>query len=237
MIDLKNQKLFIISPHPDDEVLGCGGLIKRVKEAGGKVYVLFLTVGITMDYSQKGISTGSERLKEIEAVAKYLKYDDYKIAFPGDDFHLTLDQVPLKNIINEIENQSKISLGKIRPTIVATPFHNDYNQDHFACTQAVLAATRPAPDIIKPFQPIVLGYESVPTADWWTSSEHNTNLSITLTEKELNAKLYALKLYKSQIRNSPHPRSISAMKSLAHYRGMHAGVKSAEAYFCYRFVI
>src|SRR4051812_37271375 len=90
MIDLKNQILLVISPHPDDEVLGSGGLIKRIKDEGGKVYVLFLTVGVTVEYSQKGISTESERLKEIEEAAKYLKYDDYRIVFIGEDYHLKL---------------------------------------------------------------------------------------------------------------------------------------------------
>lgn len=39
--------VLIIAPHPDDEVLGCGGMIARLVSNGTKVYVLFLTDGAT----------------------------------------------------------------------------------------------------------------------------------------------------------------------------------------------
>ena len=114
MLNIDRQTLLVMAPHPDDEVLGCGGLIKRIKDNGGKVYVVFLTVGNTKDYSKSGSSTIQERIKEIEKVAKFLKYDDYKIVFPGDEFHLKLDQMPKKDLISEIENGQRISLNKIK---------------------------------------------------------------------------------------------------------------------------
>ncbi len=40
-----NTRLMILSPHPDDESLGAGGLIQRVLEAGGSVKVVFMTNG------------------------------------------------------------------------------------------------------------------------------------------------------------------------------------------------
>ncbi len=237
MLNFKKQTLLIISPHPDDEVLGCGGLIKRVKDEGGKVYVLFLTVGVTLDNSKTGISTGHERVKEIENVAKYLKFDDYRIAFFGDDFHLKLDKIPQKDMMNEIENGIKISLNTIKPTIVTTPIYPDYNQDHRVCTEAVLAATRPAPVDTKPFQKVVLGYESVPTANWWNTNAPNLNFYLSLKDEDLKTKLTALKLYRSQIRNGAHPRSTQSMKNLAHYRGIESGASAAEAFFTYRMIV
>ena len=35
----------MIAPHPDDEVLGAGGLMQRVKSTGGAVRVVYLTDG------------------------------------------------------------------------------------------------------------------------------------------------------------------------------------------------
>lgn len=43
--NFKDETLLVIAPHSDDEVLGCGGLISRVKNDGGKVYVLIFNLG------------------------------------------------------------------------------------------------------------------------------------------------------------------------------------------------
>jgi hypothetical protein len=38
-------RLLVVAPHPDDETLGAGGLIQRVRHAGGAVKVVFMTNG------------------------------------------------------------------------------------------------------------------------------------------------------------------------------------------------
>ena len=88
MINLAKQRLMILAPHLDDEVLGCGGLIHRVKQAGGEVFVLFMTVGTTQDYSQAGVSSAERRRAETEEAAAFFGYDGYHLAFPGEEHHL-----------------------------------------------------------------------------------------------------------------------------------------------------
>jgi N-acetylglucosamine malate deacetylase 1 len=234
MFDLSKQILLVITPHPDDEILGAGGLIKRVKDSGGKVYILFLTVGVTLDYTPTGISTGQERLKEIENVAKFMSYDDYRVVFPGDDYHLKLDRIPLKDIIREIESGKQISLETIKPTVVAMPYLSDYNQDHSAVSRAALAATRPLPEEIKSLQKIILGYESVPTADWWDPIPRHISVYVTLSDNDLETKIKAMEIYTSQVRRGAHPRALQSLKNLAYFRGQQTGVKAAEGYFSYR---
>jgi hypothetical protein len=38
-------RLLVIAPHPDDEVLGAGGLMQRVRSTGGAVRIVYLTDG------------------------------------------------------------------------------------------------------------------------------------------------------------------------------------------------
>lgn len=236
MFSLKNQSLLIIAPHPDDEVLGCGGLIKKIKDNGGKVYVLFLTVGDTQDYRKEGMSTGSERMREIENVAKHMKYDDYRIAFQGNQYHLRLDQLAQLDLMKEFES-GPLSLNKLKPDIVATPYFSDYNQDHRAATMALFGATRPTPDDQKPLTKIILGYESVPTAGWWDPNKQNMNFYLHLTKKELETKMKGLELYTSQVRMGNHPRALASIKKLAAMRGIESGVDAAEAFFIYRLIV
>lgn len=39
------QRVLLLSPHPDDETLCCGGLLQQAQQAGAKVYVAWITAG------------------------------------------------------------------------------------------------------------------------------------------------------------------------------------------------
>jgi len=233
MFEPKKQKLLVIAPHPDDEVLGCGGLIKKIKDAGGKVYVLFLTVGDTRDFSKKGSSTGKERKKEIEKVAKLLKFDNYHLVFEGDDYHLKLDLVGQKTLMGIIERESVVSIEKVKPTIVAYPSPGSYNQDHRIARIATHAALRPSATSDKHVVQMVLSYEE-PADVWRLQNQPEPNLLVPLTKNEFNSKIAALKLYKSQLRPFPNPRSTKAIKALATLRGSQCGQEFAEGFRLYR---
>ena len=234
MLTLKGQKILIIAPHPDDEVLGAGGLIVRAKREGAKVYVLYMTVGTTKDFSKKGISTQDERINEMKKVASFLKLDGYKISLPGNEHHLRLDIVAQKKLIHEIERGEKISLQKIKPTMLITCHTQDYNQDHRAVGHASITATRPQPDGDKSLQRIVLAYEYPPSA--WTDKETLPcpNVFVSIKQKDILAKMKAMKLYRSQLKNKNGALSLRAVKALAQIRGAQCGVEYAEAFFAKR---
>lgn len=236
MLDLKGQRLLIIAPHPDDEVIGCAGLIQKVKKAGGKVFVLFLTVGDTKDFSKNGSSTLAERKKEIKKVSAFLKYDDYDIVFEGEKYHLKLDLLGQKNLMGIIERESSVSIEKIKPSIVAFPSFSSYNQDHRIAAEATFAAVRPSNRGAKHFVPTVLSYEEA--VDFWSVKNKNMpNVFMSISKKEINKKLKALKLYRSQNRPFPNLRSIKTLESLATLRGSQVGTEFAEAYTVYRIAI
>src|SRR5689334_9969241 len=41
----RSERLLVIAPHPDDETLGAGGLIQRVRANDGQVRVVLITAG------------------------------------------------------------------------------------------------------------------------------------------------------------------------------------------------
>ena len=225
-----------MAPHPDDEVVGCGGLISKVKNAGGRVYVLYLAVGDTKDFTKRGISTGNERVKEIEKVVRYLKIDGYDLVFKGNEYHLKLDLLGQKKIMDAIERKSSVSLEKIKPTMICIPPINSYNQDHRIATEAAHASLRPASQDDKHFVKYVLSYEE-PSDSWSMREKIEPNFFIKLSKKDLDAKIEAMNLYKSQARTGYNTRSSKTFKNLANLRGAQTGTEMAEAYLIYRMVV
>ena len=43
---MKNKKILIIAAHPDDEILGCGGAISKLKDEN-HIEILFMTNGVS----------------------------------------------------------------------------------------------------------------------------------------------------------------------------------------------
>ena len=49
----KKDKILVVTSHPDDEVLGCGGLILYAKKIGAKVELLCLGEGVSSRFTKK----------------------------------------------------------------------------------------------------------------------------------------------------------------------------------------
>jgi LmbE family N-acetylglucosaminyl deacetylase len=227
------QSLLVISPHADDESFGCAGTIAKIKKAGGKVYILVMSVGDLKLYNGKeGIVSGKTRESEFAAVAEFLNIDDYDIAFTDAESHLRLDAVPQRDLINIIEKTSSVAMDKINPTIVALPAIS-YNQDHVATFRAGFTACRPHDPTVKSFPDIVLSYDNQ-TLFWNIDyDKFHPNFYVDISEF-LDIKLKALSLHASQLRHSPHHCSIENMELLARTRGHHISVNAAEAFVCHR---
>ena len=58
------KKILVIAPHPDDEVLGCGGTIKKYSKRGNEVYLCIVTKGYTPDWSEEFIKNRPEEIEE-----------------------------------------------------------------------------------------------------------------------------------------------------------------------------
>lgn len=231
-IDFSKQRLLVIAPHPDDETIGCGGLISKIKKAGGKVFVLAVCVGNQKQYGS--ISETNTRQSEFNEAMKFLKVDDYELIYADDKYHLRLDTIPLKELIDLFENGSRVAINKIKPTIIAIPFGGSYFQDHNAVFKAAFAACRPKPQDIKHMVDTVLVY-SIPS-DKWAINKFEPNFFVDISD-ELNNKIDALSLYKSQLHHDPHPCSVENIKRIDQTAGTLIGLKAAESFMCLRNIL
>ena len=109
-------KILVVSPHPDDETLGCGGSLLRYKEEGNEIYWLIVT-GISEDFGwDKNLVL--KRDKEIDIVGEKYDFDGiFNLRFPVTK----LDTLPLSQLINKITDVQ----NEIEPEIIYFPFAFD----------------------------------------------------------------------------------------------------------------
>jgi len=201
-------KKLIISPHIDDEVLGCGGILDK------DTFVLECGV------DQFHVVSRQERIKELQQAQKLLGFG-YKI---------------LSNLVNNYEvpvliDQLSDVINDIRPNKVFIPYPS-YNQDHRAIYEAALIALRPHD--INFFVKKVLVYEQPHVFLWDYSHHKDTSFKPNYFEEiDVEKKIAAYKCIKSQIRTFRDPEFV---KELASVRGRQANCKYAEAFEVVRWV-
>ena len=226
--NLKNQRLLVIAPHSDDDVLGCGGLISKIKKEGGKVFVLIFNLGFEKDDTKE---SQEKRKNEVQEAMNVLKVDNYHLVHDQPDNNRDLDAEPLHSLIEVIESTSSVSLEKITPTIVAIPTIFSHHQDHVHVHHACIAALRP---ISTPVSNIVLSYEAPEHSRWSASGVFEPNLFVEIDDVIEN-KIIAFNKYRSQIR--PGGRDDDSIRNQAKYRGQEVGKNLCEAFYVHRFIL
>ena len=186
MTDFKDEKLLVIAPHSDDEVLGCGGLISKIKNDGGKVYVLIFNLGFEKNDTAE---SQEKRKNEVINAMGILNVDGYHIVHDKPDNNRDLDAKPLHSLIEIIESTSDVSLEKIEPTMVAIPTIFSHHQDHVHVHKACIAALRP---ISTPVSNVVLSYEAPEHSRWSASGVFEPNLFVEILRVKPNIEVKKL---------------------------------------------
>jgi len=230
------QTVLIVSPHADDESFGCAGTIAKIKDAGGKVYVLLLSVGTIVQFTAGGERkiTGEVREEEFRRVMEFLGVDDHEIVYRDSRRHLRLDALPRRELVAKIESSCRLSLNRINPTVVALPAVS-YNQDHEAAFKAGFTACRPHLRDVRSFQRTVLSYDN-PAISWSLERDKfHPNFYVDIS-RFVGTKMKAVSLYRSQLKPSPHHASLESLEFLARVRGREISVDAAEAFVCHRLI-
>ncbi len=212
-------RVLVCAAHPDDETLGCGGVIARHCEAGEEVHVLFVADGVTA----RGSATGEEIQKRREAASAALQVLGAKPPIFLNFADQKLDSAPLLDIIRRIEDIA----GAVRPSLVYTHHAGDLNFDHQIVSRATLTALRPVPG---QKASRIYGFEVLSSTEWAFGSPAFAPVRFVNIAATFAKKMAALRCYDFEMRSPPHPRSYKAVEALAVYRGGAAGFDYAEAF-------
>ena len=227
---MMKEKILIVAAHPDDEVLGCGGSVAKWSKKGYDVNILIMAEGITSRDDSRDRTSRKNELNHLEAVSKkcssLLGVKNLKLLQYPDN---RMDSVDLLNVCKSIEEHIQF----IKPNTIVTHYSNDLNIDHQIIHKAVLTACRPQlSNSIKK----ILCFETPSSTEWETNSKgvsFSPNWYEDISET-LSLKIEALNIYKKEMRDWPHARSIKAINYLARWRGSNVGVEAAEAFMLIR---
>lgn len=212
-------RTLVVAPHPDDEVLGAGGILLRRREEGAAIsWVIMTEIREEFGWPREKVDARSDEIKKI---AKFFGFDKvYELGFPAT----RLDQVPTATLV---ESLSK-SLLDFQPNEVLIPHFSDIHSDHRITFEVASSAAKRfrIPTIRR-----VLSYETLSETDFnlIQASQFTPNVFVDITSY-LDNKVNAMKIYTSEISPAPFPRSLEGMVALARFRGGSSGFKYAEAF-------
>ena len=212
-------KSLFITPHPDDETLGCGGTILQRKNNGNKIGWLLITDITTDNGWSKNIV--EKRRSEINSVSKKYNFDKvYNLKKPSTK----IDSLPFSELISEISS----IFNDFQPHEIFLPHWNDIHSDHRVVFEASISSSK---SFRMPFIKKILCYETLSETEFSYVNQDKFNPTYYVNVSEyFEEKLQIMKIYESEIGNFPFPRSFEAIKSLAKIRGSRCGCDFAEAF-------
>lgn len=221
--------VLVFAPHPDDEILGCGGTIARHIAEGDKVDVCIVTRGkppvfhINKEiYDKWPHNLYPEILKSHRLLGIS---QTYFLEFPA----AMLEHVPRYELNDKILE----FIRRCEPDIIYMPHFGDMQKDHALTCEAIMVAVRPKYGHIVRY---VYAYETLSETEWNIPHASNCfipNVFVDISDY-LDAKLEAVACYQSQLGDFPDPRSLEAVESLAKLRGSTMGARAAEAFMLVR---
>ena len=212
-------KSLIISPHPDDELLGVGGTILKRNSKGNKVgWLIISDVKTIYGWDKKFVNI---RSKEITKASKFFNFSNvYNLGFPSG----RLDTIPIIDLVSKIFKVLKT----FKPEEIFIPHNSDAHTDHKIVFDCVSSASK---NFRAPFIKRILAYETLSETGFnLNKSDQFIPNHFEDISKQINKKIKAIDIYKSEFKKFPFPRSKEALISLAKFRGTMIGAAAAESF-------
>lgn len=200
----------VLIPHPDDESIGCGGLIAKLAQQGTPVHLILVSDGA----GGGGLPPGSGKVRQQE-FAEALRC-------LGQSLTWECWQLPdgsLSQHVEQLHQQIQRALHCYKPDTLIAPWSRDLHPDHAVLGQAAFACQQKVTGVS------LLFYEV------WTPLPATHVLDIT---PQWRMKSAALNKHKTALGHGDYSR---VMEALAAYRSLLSGSLGragsyAEAYYC-----
>jgi len=188
--------ILVISPHPDDESIGCGGSLRKHVVAGDPVHVVFLTSGEAGGHGRSPNDTRRVREDEARKAAGVLGLTSVEF-WQLPDGHVKAEP--------ELIQRLRAAVDRLKPAVVYVPHDAEMHPDHRAAVELVAGAI----EAMGTARPAVFMYEV------WTPIQvidHVEDISDVMSHK-----LTALREYRTQCEVM---RLDDAVQGLNRYRGV-----------------
>lgn len=216
-------RALILAPHPDDEVLGCGGTIARLAALGCDVHVAILTRGAPPRFNVR--QSDAVRAEACAAHSALGVTETHWLDFPAAE----LDRVPHADLNAAIGGL----VGAIAPDALFLPFVGDIHLDHQRIFHSAMVAARPNRAV---YPARIYAYETLSETNWnapGLTPAFVPNVFVDISDF-IAAKLAAFACYRSQVQAFPAERSPEALAALARLRGATVHRAAAEAFMLIR---
>lgn len=108
-------KTLVVAPHPDDELLGCGGTLLRRRQEGADIgWILVTCISEEGGYSRERVVQRSQEIEHVRERLGVRPEHMYSLGFPTAE----LDLVPMKALVEAIA----LAIADFQPTEVLLPF-------------------------------------------------------------------------------------------------------------------
>ncbi|MGB5942307.1 MAG: bifunctional PIG-L family deacetylase/class I SAM-dependent methyltransferase [Leeuwenhoekiella sp.] len=136
-------RTLVVSPHPDDESLGCGGMISLLRKQGVEVFVVFITSGGASHPNSKAFPAAKlALLRESEALQACLKLgvreDHISFLRAPDSKLFEIDDSHKSHLIMALTDL--LETGNIQSLVI--PWRRDPHRDHRETYTLAIEATK-----------------------------------------------------------------------------------------------